>query len=452
MALHLVLQDFEAAGGIRFSAGTVLDDAQHGVAALQSSGLASMPYNPALVDGALAGYLAQIAHEVDADLTPLILRSPGGAGAVNTAAGVSVEAALAAIDAADSPVFIFRPGGVAEANVYTDWATLFAKASAYATGGKPVTVLFDGTISVPTVPVGTWDFGGAAEFMSANGIATSVLVDGQLQGFNRLTDCLLVWQGAGAMWARTSSRTGFITFIGTSGLQRVAAATGPVLELSGSGGMVLIGLGNTSLLEFDPTTPAIDCLAGHTGGLTVRMHNRATIGAQALRKSVGTTTLSVTPGVRYLGPLSLITGTLTHTDYSEHPVAEMLGGLLGGAAAESSYLGQSEIALNNATPFRFPAGAPVTRIVKRLSVYVRANTLTTACTATVYVNGVATTVTLSIGAGLTGNFVFTVNVATTPAFVNLAATDQVDVRLENTAGGLGNSILCAAQVSASWNA
>lgn len=57
-----------------------------------------------------------------------------------------------------SSEFIFRPGGVASGNVYTDWALLYADA-VLAPG--PITIYIDDTFVSPApaaIPAGNWDF------------------------------------------------------------------------------------------------------------------------------------------------------------------------------------------------------------------------------------------------------------------------------------------------------
>jgi len=61
--------------------------------------------------------------------------------------------------------FVFRPGGVATDNVYTNWATMMAAVGA-AAGRKEIVI--DPSLGPPTVPVGVWD------------LTDTVLTDGRL--------------------------------------------------------------------------------------------------------------------------------------------------------------------------------------------------------------------------------------------------------------------------------
>ena len=116
------------------------------------------------------------------------------------------------------------------------------------------------------------------------------------------------------------------------------------------------------------------------------------------------------------------------------------GQLFGGAGAVFTYLadlGNVETA-NNTTPFLYsPPGTSIGWMRVKPSV----NTMTQACTATIYVNGVATAVTVSIpSASTTAVSVTGIN------NVELVEGDTVDLRLDAAAADVGHKLAISAVV------
>lgn len=79
----------------------------------------------------------------------------GGAGQASPAIASSEElAAPAALGNEVGSTFVFRPGGQAGGNVYTDWGSMIA--AAVATPG-PKSLQIDGSLAPAVVPAGTWN-------------------------------------------------------------------------------------------------------------------------------------------------------------------------------------------------------------------------------------------------------------------------------------------------------
>jgi len=94
--------------------------------------------------------------------------------------------------------FVFRPGGVANKNVFTSWPALFAAASVVA---GPRTVEFDASLAPTVIPAGAWDFGiwDVMFFGSTTtnfGDTTVTIVDGAtLAGVYAFFDVAIRYQG-----------------------------------------------------------------------------------------------------------------------------------------------------------------------------------------------------------------------------------------------------------------
>lgn len=117
-------------------------------------------------------------------------------------------------------VFVFQPGGVAGANVYTDWPSLMAAVGAVA-GVK--TVEIDATIAAAQVPAGTWNVDGV-EFRNR-------------QTANAGTTLLTFLQGA--VFAFEELRiNGLLQFVNTSTNPVVVSTTGVVIRCQFSGSIV----------------------------------------------------------------------------------------------------------------------------------------------------------------------------------------------------------------------
>jgi hypothetical protein len=73
--------------------------------------------------------------------------------------------------------FVFRPGGIAGANVYTDWPSLMAARAQIQ--GQAWIQIDDSIVSPATVPAGAWNLdNGASNFNDARGTAALVIDDG----------------------------------------------------------------------------------------------------------------------------------------------------------------------------------------------------------------------------------------------------------------------------------
>lgn len=109
--------------------------------------------------------------------------SPGNVSVLREDGGVLDVIATPASDISSvvPTTFVFRPGGVAGANVYTSWAALYA---VYSTVAGPKFVLFDDSIESPCViPAGAYNFdnliaSGEANFNTPNGGALVELAAG----------------------------------------------------------------------------------------------------------------------------------------------------------------------------------------------------------------------------------------------------------------------------------
>jgi hypothetical protein len=157
--------------------------------------------------------------------------------------------------------FVYRPGGVASQNVYTDWATMFA-AIGNVEGLK--TVLVDDSIVSPAlIPAGSWD-----------------VTDVRIQGINAQLTVLHSSDGA----VFTSSRTLPFASLRRINLRHLGVAAplitlpvGAVLEVdtalleatvfplvTSPGAGNVITLENVAVLDASAGSPVIDCAAGLT--------------------------------------------------------------------------------------------------------------------------------------------------------------------------------------------
>lgn len=112
------------------------------------------------------------------------------------------------------------------------------------------------------------------------------------------------------------------------------------------------------------------------------------------------------------------------------------GTLFGGAGATLTYLANAgdALAVNNTTPLAYPGPGAVT---STLLVKPRVNTMANACTATLYKNGVATAMTVSIPAGTTA-------VVSVGGSVQLFPTDVFDLRLDDAVADATHTLAVSA--------
>jgi len=105
-------------------------------------------------------------------------------------------------------------------------------------------------------------------------------------------------------------------------------------------------------------------------------------------------------------------------------IGKFSGGILGGSGATTSYMSDAgTLPAVNLTAIRYPTSA---RFATRLSVFVSQNSMTAVTSVTLYKNNVATTLTLNIGAGVTGN------VSAASAGIQFADEDDYAIVLGNS--------------------
>ena len=115
------------------------------------------------------------------------------------------------------------------------------------------------------------------------------------------------------------------------------------------------------------------------------------------------------------------------------------GGLIGDViAARFGYLANAPSTGSSNDPIRYPFGQPTH--ARRLDVYVRRNTLISDTLVTIYRNGAPEAPAITIPGGAMGPFYVAADVA-------YALGEQIDVRIDNVAGGNFNDILLCAVVT-----
>jgi len=222
---------------------------------------------------------------------------------------------LAAHDAATQPyAFVYRPGGVAGDNVYTDWPALYA---VLATVQGPKIILIDDSITSPVViPAGTYDvdnvtFTGTSSYASATGGARLTLADGV-----HFTGGVLTFTGWLNVLGEASS--GAVVTL-TAGMEfNLTIDQFAVLNMAGAGRFVKAGAGSYCWVNLvtggigDGTHAVIE-FAGAATGQTNGRENSSIHGNAIATSNGGTWESFVSSGSEVETPQGS-GGTLTYTD------------------------------------------------------------------------------------------------------------------------------------------
>ena len=167
-------------------------------------------------------------------------------------------------------VLVFRPGGVASANVFTSWASLV---TAFSLTQGPVTIAVDNSISGASADVGVTDFEGRAHIaQSGNAYVTLSLPDnavvhnlGSIQSYVIL-DC----QGTSQPNLTFSNARVFAVLNG--GIISNYSATQPVIELSVGQSLSII-FNDLCLYDSGGAMPLVHVL--NTGSLSISVLDRS---------------------------------------------------------------------------------------------------------------------------------------------------------------------------------
>lgn len=167
-------------------------------------------------------------------------------------------------------VLVFRPGGVAQVNVFTSWADLI---TAFSLTKGPVTVAVDDSIAAASADVGITDFDGRAHIVqSGNAYVTLTLPDnavlhnlGTVQSYVTL-DCL------GTSQPNLTFSNGRIFSVLNGGIIRNYSATQPVIEVPVSQSLSIV-FNDLCLYDSAGAMPMVHAL--NTGSLSISVLDRS---------------------------------------------------------------------------------------------------------------------------------------------------------------------------------
>lgn len=182
-------------------------------------------------------------------------------------------------------IFTLRPGvSIPDAQVYPDWATMFAAVAPLAAAKVEYTVVFDLGGLPFQADAGTYDFGGLCIWAGTRniGVPEELDVDGTvttIAGVHDFTDALSVHSIGATAAFHVPAATQQTFIVGIS--SELTGDAGPLIDC-GAGGLVVVGLIEGGTLR-NNGSPVIDLNAGGFSGCFVSGLEGAVVGTDVVR-------------------------------------------------------------------------------------------------------------------------------------------------------------------------